>query len=100
MSLQIKSYNFIKETFESEYMITIDILKDTNIHHSLKIPTNPILDNMIIDMNEESLVVVLNRLQNLIVLDEFGYTSRLELIKFMGWLAKFCNLGNNINLEA
>ena len=92
MSIVIKSYKFIKETFESEYYISIDILKDTNVTHKLKIPTNPNLDNMIIDMNEESLQVVLNRLQHLIVQDEFGYTSRIELVKLMGWLAKICNL--------
>lgn len=92
MSIVIKSYKFIKETFESEYNISIDILKDTIVVHKLKIPTNPILDNMIIDMNEESLQVVMNRLQHLIVQDEFGYTSRIELVKLMGWLAKICNV--------
>ena len=92
MSIVIKSYKFIKENFESEYNISIDILKDTNVVHTLKLPTNPILDNMIIDMNEESLQVVMNRLQHLIVQDEFGYSSRIELVKFIGWLAKICNL--------
>ena len=96
MSIIIKSYKFIKETFESEYDISIDLLKDTNIVHKLKLPTNPILDNMIIDMNEETFQVVMNRLQHLIVQDEFGYTSRIELVKFMGWLAKVCNINTSL----
>lgn len=99
MSIVIKSYNFIKETFESEYEITINILKDTDVSHKLKIPTNPILDNMIIDLNDEELAVVMNRLQHLIVQDEFGYTSRIELVKFMGWLAKIYNLGSTLKVS-
>ena len=99
MSIIIKSYNFRKETFESEYVITIDLFKNTNISYVLKIPTNPILDNMIIDMNEESLKIVLNRLQNLILEDEFGYTSRIELIKFMSWVSKICNIGQEYQAQ-
>jgi len=99
MSIIIKSYNFIKETFESEYTITLDILKETKIVFKLKIPTNPILDNMIVNMNEESTVIVLNRLQNLILEDEFGYTSRIELIKLMTWVSKICSIGNEYQAQ-
>ena len=94
MSILIKSYSFIKETFESNYLITIDSLQDTNINFNLKLPTNPILDNMIINMNEEPLLVVVNKLQNLILQDEFGYTSRIELLKYLTWLGKIQSLSS------
>ena len=94
MSILIKSYSFVKETFESNYLITIDSLQDTNINFNLKLPTNPILDNMIINMNEEPLLVVVNKLQNLILQDEFGYTSRIELLKYLTWLGKIQSLSS------
>ena len=32
MSLVIDNYNFVKETFESEFIITVDFLKNTKIN--------------------------------------------------------------------
>ena len=99
MSIIIKSYNFIKETFESEYSITVDLFKDTKISFSLKIPTNPILDNMIINLNNEPIIIGLNRIHDLILEDEFGYTSRIELIKFISWLGKIYKIGNEYQVQ-
>ena len=99
MSIIIKSYNFVKETFESEYLITVDLLKDTKIAFNLKVPTNPILDNMIINLNNEPIIIGLNRIQDLILEDDFGYTSRIELIKFISWLGKIYKVGAEYQVQ-
>ena len=94
MSLVINNYNFIKETFESEFIITLNFLKETNINYKLKLPTNPILDSHIISLNEENINIVLLKLHNLIKEDEYGITSRIELIQFTKWLGKVYMLTN------
>lgn len=100
MSLVIDNYNFIKETFESEFIITVDFLKDSKINYKLKLPTNPILDNHLISLNDESIDIVLIKINNLIKEDEFGITPRIELIQFTKWLSKvYFILNQNVEIQ-
>ena len=48
MFLVISSYDLIQESVESNFKITFDLLKDSNICYNLKFPSNPILDCQII----------------------------------------------------
>ena len=96
MSLIISEYNLLKQTVESEFKITLDILKNTCISFTLKYPSNPILDCQIVNLHEEPLKTVIQNLNKLIEEDEYGIISRVQLIQLRGWILKAINVGNEM----
>jgi len=96
MSLIISNYRLLRETIESEYKITFDVFKNCDIHFILRYPSNPILDCQVVNLHEESIRVVLTKIQNLIEEDEFGIVCRIQLIQFRDWISKIMSLGNNM----
>ena len=94
MSLIISNYRLLRETIESEYKITLDLFKNCDIHFILRYPSNPILDCQVVNLHEESIRVVLTKIQNLIEEDEFGIVCRIQLIQFRDWVSKIMSLGN------
>ena len=62
MSLIISSYRLVKESVESEFKITLDVFKNSDIHFILKYPSNPILDCQIINLHEQSIQQTLLKL--------------------------------------
>lgn len=98
MSLQILEYSLVKESVESQFNLTINILKENGINYILKYPSNPILDCQIVNLNEENLNTVILKILNLIEEDEYGITTRVELIKFKNWIIKIINLKSSCNI--
>lgn len=98
MSLIISEYNLLKQTVESEFKITLDIFKNTDITFNLKYPSNPILDCQIINLHEESLQIVIQNLNKIIEEDEYGIISRVQLIQLRSWLIKAINIGNEMSI--
>ena len=99
MSLVILDYNLLKESVESKFNITINVLKDEGIVYSLQYPSNPILDCQIINLNEENLNNVIIKIIDIIEQDEYGITTRIELIKLKNWLIKIINLKSGVNIS-
>ena len=99
MSLIISSYQLLKESVESEFKLTFNIIQNNGIYYTLKYPSNPILDCEIINLHEQSLQQVVIKLLKIIEEDEFGISTRIELIQFKNWIIKIVNLGiqNNSN---
>lgn len=98
MSLIISSYQLLKESVESEFKITFDIFKNNDIHFVLKYPSNPILDCQIINLHEQPIQKVIIKIHKLIEEDEFGISSRVQLIQFKNWISKIISLSNNISV--
>ena len=100
MSLTIESYQLKKESVESEFNLSLNFTKDSKINYILKYPSNPILDCQIINLNEKSINEIVVKLINIINEDEFGITTRIELIQFKNWIFKIVNMGTSMmNLE-
>ena len=103
MSLIISSYQLLKESVESEFKLTFNIIQNTGVNYTLKYPSNPILDCEIINFHDQPLQQVVIKLLKLIEEDEFGISTRIELIQFKNWIIKIVNLGvqnnNSIYLE-
>lgn len=98
MSLIISEYNLLKQTVESDFKITLDIFKNTDIGFNLKYPSNPILDCQIVNLHEEPLQVVIQNLNKLIQEDEYGIVSRVQLMQLRAWILKALNLGNEMSI--
>jgi len=96
MSLIISNYQLVKDSVESEFKITFNIFKNNDIHFVLKYPSNPILDCQIINLHEQPIQHVIIRIHKLIEDDEFGISSRIQLIQFKNWTSKIISLSNNI----
>ena len=96
MSLIISNYQLVKDSVESEFKITFNIFKNNDIHFVLKYPSNPILDCQIINLHEQPIQLVIIRIHKLIEDDEFGISSRIQLIQFKNWTSKIISLSNNI----
>ena len=94
MSLNISSYQLIKESVESKFDLSINIFEN-NLKYELKYPSNPILDCQIINFHQIPIKDVVEKLLNLINEDEFGISTRIELIQFKNWIFKIVNLGTN-----
>ena len=99
MSLIISSYQLLKESVESEFKLTFNIIQNSGICYNLKYPSNPILDCEIINLHDQPLQQVVIKLLKIIEEDEFGISTRIELIQFKNWIIKVVNLGiqNNPN---
>ena len=97
MSLVILDYNLLKESVESKFNLTINVLKNEGIIYCLQYPSNPILDCQIINLNEENLNNVIIKIIDIIEQDEYGITTRIELIKLKNWLIKIINLKSGTN---
>lgn len=95
MSLVILNYQLLKESVESEFTISFDLFKNSNINYVLKYPSNPILDCVIINLHEESLQKVFLNITKLIEEDEYGLTTRIKFIQFHNWLSKVVKLLTN-----
>lgn len=93
MSLIISSYQLLKESVESEFKLTFNIIQNSGICYTLKYPSNPILDCEIINLHEQPLQQVVIKLLKIIEEDEFGISTRIELIQFKNWIIKVVNLG-------
>ena len=94
MSLNISSYQLIKESVESKFDLSINIFEN-NLKYELKYPSNPILDCQIINFHQNPIKDVVVKLLNLIKEDEFGISTRIELIQFKNWIFKIVNLGTS-----
>lgn len=94
MSLNISSYQLIKESVESKFDLSINIFEN-NLKYELKYPSNPILDCQIINFHQIPIKDVVEKLLNLIKEDEFGISTRIELIQFKNWIFKIVNLGTS-----
>ena len=92
MSLLISSYKLVKESVESEFKITLDIFKNNDIHFILKYPSNPILDCQIINLHEQPLQKIIIKIHKLIEEDEFGISTRIQLLQFKNWISKIVSL--------
>jgi hypothetical protein len=101
MSLIISSYQLLKESVESEFKLTFNIIQSSGVSYNLKYPSNPILDCQIINLHDQPLQQVVIKLLKLIEEDEFGFSTRIELIQFKNWIIKIVNLGssNPVDLE-
>lgn len=98
MSLVILDYKLVKESVESKFDFAINILKDNSLVYSLKYPSNPILDCQIVNLNEQNLNNVILKIIELVDQDEFGITTRIELIKFKNWMFKIISLKSGSNI--
>ena len=96
MSLTILKYDLLKETVESEFKITLNLIKESNLVFNLRYPSNPILDCKIINLNNEQINLVVNKINLLIDEDEFGIVTRIELIKLKNWIIKIVNLKSGV----
>ena len=99
MSLVIKSYNLLKDTIESEFKLTFNLIQESGVEYILKFPSNPILDCQVINLDSQPINIVVLKILNLIEEDEYGINTRIELIKFKNWIIKIINLktgGNNL----
>tara|TARA_B100000900_G_C20392961_1_gene639399 strand:+ start:339 stop:650 length:312 start_codon:yes stop_codon:yes gene_type:complete len=100
MSLIISSYQLLKESVESEFKITFDIFKNNDIQFVLKYPSNPILDCQIINLHEQPIQQAIIKIHKLIEEDEFGISSRVQLIQLKNWISKIINLTTSSNVNA
>lgn len=92
MSLLIKNYNLLKDTIESEFVLTFNLIQDYGIEYILKFPSNPILDCQLVNLDNQPINIVVLKILNLIEEDEYGINTRIELIKFKNWIIKIINL--------
>lgn len=92
MSLVIKSYNLLKDTIESEFKLTFNLIQESGVEYILKFPSNPILDCQVINLDSQPINIVVLKILNLIEEDEYGINTRIELIKFKNWIIKIINL--------
>ena len=98
MFLTITSYNLLKDSVESEFIMSLSVIKNDTVFYKLKYPSNPILDCQIINLHDQPLKIVIEKIHSLIEEDEFGLQSRIELIQLKNWLSKVINLFVNNNL--
>lgn len=98
MFLIISGYKLVKESVESEFKITLDIFKNNDIHFLLKYPSNPILDCQIINLHEQPLQQIILKIHKLIEEDEFGISTRIQLVQFKNWISKIVSItiGNQV----
>jgi hypothetical protein len=99
MSLIISGYNLVKESVESEFKITIDIFKNNDIHFLLKYPSNPILDCIIINLHELPLQQIILKIHKLIEEEEFGISTRIQLVQFKSWISKIVSITMGSQIE-
>lgn len=98
MSLIISNYNLLKDSVESEFTISFNMIENQNIKYILKYPSNPILDCQIINLHEKPIELAIQKIILLIEEDEFGLQSRIELIQFKNWISKIIALFLSKNL--
>lgn len=99
MSLVILSYNLLKDSVESEFKISFNIIQNSGIEYILRYPSNPILDCQFVNFDQQPINIVVFKILKLIEEDEYGINTRIELIKFKNWIIKVINLkGSGDNL--
>ncbi len=100
MSLVISNYQLIRESMESEFKLNFSLIQNSQICYTLRYPSNPVLDCQIVNLHEKQINHVVAKLFNLIEEDEFGMSTRIQLIQFKNWIIKIVNLGvNTVDLE-
>jgi hypothetical protein len=86
MIIKITGYEFLKDTIESSIIVSIN---DNLVFYNLKYPSNPLVDCVILSLNNKKIQVVLNKLTRIIRDEEYSDQTLNSLKNFKSWLIDY-----------
>ena len=87
IDLKINKYNIDNKTVESCFIFEIKNLNNNNnLIYNLKLPSNPLVDIEILELQELSFEDKITKLKMLVKKKEFSYKTSESINKFILWI--------------
>lgn len=96
MKLKILKYKLLNNTVESSFMFCIKNNNKTNNEFNLKVPSSPLIDIEILNLNDLSCEDVINKINDIIKKNYYSFKTNLALQNFLHFITSHISNGNNI----